>query len=68
MRVAAASARHPAQRGRDIPHYLTAFAIGGPTWPDNGLSVADNRKLFESTDTHEITDLVRRGLLRRFGQ
>lgn len=56
------------QRGRDIPHYLTAFAIGGPSWPDNGLSVADNRKLFESTDTDEITDLVRRGLLRRFGQ
>lgn len=37
-------------RGQDIPEYLASFAIGGRRWPDNGLSVDENRDLFESED------------------
>lgn len=50
-----------------IPDYLASFAIGSGRWPDNGLSVDENRALFETTSPDEITRLVRTGLQRRFG-
>ena len=54
-------------RGAQIPDYLTSFALGGPRWPANGLSVDENRELFESTSPEAITRLIRTGLLRTFG-
>jgi hypothetical protein len=55
------------EHGRDIPPFLTSFAIGCRAWPDNGLRVDENRELFESKNAAQICDLVRKGLLRRFG-
>ena len=48
--------------------YLAARAIGGPGWTDNGLTVAQNRELFAETDGEKICRLLRRGLLRIFGE
>lgn len=53
-------------RSAEIPDYLTSFAIGSARWPDNGLSVDENRTLFEAESPEEITRLVRTGLHRRF--
>ena len=53
-------------RSAEIPDYLTSFASGSARWPDNGLSVDENRTLFEAESPEEITRLVRTGLHRRF--
>lgn len=53
-------------RSEEIPDYLSSFAIGSRRWPDNGLSVDENRELFASKDAARIRDLIRNGLLRRF--
>ncbi len=52
----------------DLASFLKAHAIGGPKWPDNGLSFADNRRLFVSTDPDEVGGLVMKGLLHRFAK
>jgi SLOG-like protein/ATPase family protein associated with various cellular activities (AAA) len=52
----------------DLASFLKAHAIGGAKWPDNGLSLADNRRLFASRDPSEVGDLVMKGLLRRFSK
>lgn len=54
-------------RGEQIPDFLTSFALGGSRWPDNGLSVDENRALFESSSAEDIARMVRTGLLRRLG-
>ncbi len=48
--------------------FLRQHALGGPGWPDNGLSQDDNRKLFRSTNAQEVAELVTRGLLALFGR
>lgn len=51
----------------EIASFLKEHSIGGPNWPDNGLSMEDNRRLFESTEPAEVAKLVAQGLRRRFG-
>lgn len=51
----------------DIAMFLKKHAVGGPNWPDNGLSPEDNRRLFESTEPAEVAKLVVKGLRHRFG-
>jgi hypothetical protein len=51
----------------EIAMFLKEHAVGGPKWPDNGLSPEDNRRLFESTESAEVAKLVAKGLRHRFG-
>jgi hypothetical protein len=53
-------------RMHELVEFFKDHAIGGSLWPDNGLSVADNRTLFTSEDPDEIADLIIRGLSKRF--
>lgn len=46
--------------------FLKEHALGGPKWPDNGLTVSENRALFESVDAAEVARFVEAGLRRRF--
>ncbi len=46
--------------------WLPRFAIGGPAWPDNGLTVNENRELAATTEKARIVELVVSGLERRF--
>jgi hypothetical protein len=48
--------------------FLKAHALGGPKWPDNGLTFDENRRLFACKDRDEVADLVVRGLHRRFAK
>jgi hypothetical protein len=50
----------------DQVNFLREHALGGPGWPDNGLSVEDNRALFQSNDPNKVVQLVIKGLQRRF--
>jgi SLOG cluster2/ATPase family associated with various cellular activities (AAA) len=50
----------------ELVSFLRAHALGGPKWPDNGLSQSENRQLFVSKDSDEVAKLVVTGLLRRF--
>jgi hypothetical protein len=50
----------------DTAAFFHKHAFGGKRWPNNGLSLKENRRLFVSTDAAEVTDLVLRGLLRVF--
>ena len=52
---------------KDEYQFLKERAIGGPNWPNNGLSLEDNRDLFKSTDPTEVAKLVAKGLRHRFG-
>jgi hypothetical protein len=47
-------------------NFLRGHALDGPDWPYNGLSVKDNRALFQSNNPNEVVQLVIKGLLRRF--
>jgi hypothetical protein len=47
----------------EVIHFLTDHAIGGKLWPDNGLSVEENRTLFSSADAGVIVDSIKKGLL-----
>jgi hypothetical protein len=51
----------------ELGAFLRKRAIGGPGWPDNGLSLDENRQLFASTTATEIVNWVRLGLTRRLG-
>lgn len=42
--------------------FLRDHALGGPRWPENGLTASENRALFGSQDPMEITRLVVQGL------
>lgn len=53
-------------RGSDLASFLKDHAIGSPRWPDNGLTRAENRELFDSKDSEKIVSLVTKGLLRSF--
>jgi hypothetical protein len=53
---------------KDLALFLKAHALGGPKWPNNGLSFDENRKLFASQDPDQVADLVLTGLLRRFAK
>ncbi|HEV7406208.1 MAG TPA: AAA family ATPase [Chthoniobacteraceae bacterium] len=51
--------------------YVASHAIGGPGWKDNGLTVEENRQLFEMSGADEkarkdAIKLIERGLLRVF--
>lgn len=56
----------PVDASEETLSWLTRYAVGGPLWPDNGLSIEENRELFGSTDQTRILELVKQGLLRRF--
>ncbi len=56
---------------QDAIDMLTSFTIGGPRWPDSGLSIAENRELFSRPldgpgDLERVTTPVATGLKRRF--
>ena len=51
---------------RDALSWFVTYAVGGPSWPDNGLSVIENQTLFASTDPSQIVNLIRKGLLNTF--
>lgn len=65
---------------QDAIDLLSGFAVGGSRWPDNGLSIAENRVLYAirlddgpaeaelATRVARIVELVSTGLHRRFGQ
>lgn len=42
--------------------FLRKHALGSRHWPDNGLSLEDNRRLFASNDAAEVAKLVVQGL------
>ena len=50
----------------ELARFFRDHAIGGAKWPDNGLSLRENRQLFASRDADEIAELVVTGVLRRF--
>jgi hypothetical protein len=50
----------------EIADFLRSHAHGSSRWPNNGLTLQENRRLFESNDGHEVADLVTRGLLNLF--
>lgn len=47
---------------RGLVEFLREHALGSARWPSNGLSRAENRALFTSTDAGEIFRLVESGL------
>jgi hypothetical protein len=56
---------------RDLPlsyaslvDFLREHALGGPGWPDNGLTASENHTLFRCADAEEIVRLVTKGLRR----
>ncbi len=46
----------------ELLDFFRDYAVGGNRWPDNGLSVEENRELFRSTRTDDIARLVIKGL------
>lgn len=62
----------------DAINLLTGHAIGGPGWPDDGLSIQENRELYDlrlddglpekiiAEHIARITQLVVTGVSRRF--
>lgn len=53
----------------DAMAFLPGYSVGGPHWPDNGLTLEENRALFAATAEDPpdvIVKLVLRGLMRRF--
>lgn len=50
----------------DAMAFLTGYSIGGPSWPNNGLTLDENRDLFIAKSQDTIVSLVLRGLSRRF--
>lgn len=52
----------------DAVSFIAQHAFGGPLWPENGLTLEENRQLFscEENNTELATSLVLRGLQRRF--
>jgi hypothetical protein len=50
-----------------VPFFKT-YALGGPRWPDNGLTFDENRTLFASRDREEVVEMVAIGLQRRFAR
>lgn len=50
----------------DLSMFLESYAIGGDSWPENGLTLDENRTLFSSKSPNEIATLVVSGLKRKF--
>ena len=51
----------------EIAEFLRSHSYGSRGWPENGLTLQENRKLFESSNQNEVAQLVTRGLLQLFG-
>ena len=52
----------------DAISFVTGFSLGSSNWPPNGLTLDENRKLFEAEakDAKLIVELVTQGLKRQF--
>lgn len=50
----------------DIAGFLQEHTIGGPRWPDNGLTIEENRRLFKSANINDVAELVTKGLVQCF--
>ena len=46
----------------DQVKFLQAHALGGDRWPDNGLTMEQNRELYASEDANRVALLVSSGL------
>jgi hypothetical protein len=42
----------------ELALFFKAHALGGPKWPDNGLTFDENRRLFASKKRDKVVDLV----------
>lgn len=51
---------------RSAIDFVASHAIGGSTWPDNGLTVEENRQLFVERDHKVISKIIVQGLSRKF--
>jgi hypothetical protein len=49
----------------ELMRFFRQHAIGSRRWPNNGLSIVENRQLFEERNAKEIVRLVAKGLLAR---
>ena len=45
--------------------FVASHTVAGTNWPDNGLTVRENRDLFAARDNQRIAYLIREGLVRR---
>ena len=48
----------------ELVPFLKSHAMGGAKWPDNALTLEENRQLFASDNPDEVADWVLTGLLR----
>jgi hypothetical protein len=48
-------------------NFLHEHALGGSGWPDNGLTVEENRSLFLCDDPDGVARFTLTGLMRVFG-
>jgi hypothetical protein len=55
-------------RAAELAPFLKAHALGGPKWPDNALTVEENRRLFASNEPDVVAGLLLTGLLRLFAK
>jgi hypothetical protein len=46
--------------------FLRKYALGGPLWPNNGLTLEENRELFRSNKPEDVKKLIISGLKRVF--
>ena len=51
---------------QDLIEFLKMHALGGPKWPDNGLTLKENCQLFQETNIEKAVDLIIHGFNRLF--
>lgn len=51
----------------ELVEFLCAHAIGGPAWPQNGLTVEENRLLFREQNPQKIAEWIMKGIRRYLG-
>jgi hypothetical protein len=49
----------------ELRDFFRLHAIGSENWPDNGLSMSENRELFQAKDPERVVELITLGLLNR---